>query len=187
MLEKLKSQVLIAYQELGRHGLDQYARGTVSGIDRETGMIVMKSARDALVVDMKGNVLEGNQTRTSDIQSHIAIYQAFPKLGGIVQPHARYATIFAQIGMDIPVLGTFHKDLFHMEIPCADSAMEVGALFSQRHMDPLHTPGALILSDCAFAWGTTALDAVNNAAALEETANMAYLTMQLDPGIQPIH
>lgn len=187
MLEKLKAEVLLAYDELNRYGLDNYARGIVSAIDRDTGKIILKSAHNAVVADMEGNILEGSQVLSSEVKSHIAIYQAFPNLGGVAKPHARYATIFAQIGMDIPVLGTFHKDSFHVEIPCADSAMEVGALFTRRHMDPLHTPGALILSDCAFAWGATALDAVNNAAALEETANMAYHTMQLDPGIQPIH
>lgn len=186
MLEKLKAQVLLAYQELNRYGLDKYARGTVSAIDRESGMIVLKSARDALVVDVQGNVLEGTPVSAPDIQSHIAIYQAFPKLGGIVQPHARYATIFAQVGMDIPVLGTFHKDCFCVEIPCAASIAEMSSTFRDRSIDPLKTPAALVLSHSAYAWGETALDAVNNAAALEETANMAYHTMQLDPGIQAI-
>lgn len=187
MLEKLKAEVLLAYEELSRYGLDNYARGIVSAIDRESGRIIMKSARNVAVADIEGNILEGSQALSSDIQSHIAIYRAFPKLGGVAKPHARYATIFAQIGMDIPVLGAFHKDNFCVEIPCADSTTEIGELFSQRHIDPLHTPGTLIVSDCAFAWGPTVLDAVNNAAALEETANMAYHTMQLDPGIQPIH
>lgn len=186
MLEKLKSQVLVAYQELNRYGLDKHARGTVSAIDRETGLIVMKSARDSFVVDMHGNILEGSGTSSSDVQSHIALYQAFPTLGGIVRPHARYATIFAQIGMDIPVLGTFHKDLFHAEIPCAASAATMGETFHMRSIDPLLTPAALVVSHSAYAWGKTALDAVNNAAALEETAYLAYQTMQLDPGIQPI-
>ena len=97
----------------------------ISAIDRESGLIVMKSDRAALVADMQGNILEGVQSIPSDIQSHIAIYQAFPQLGGVVRPHARYATIFAQVGMDIPVLGTFHKDRFQVEIPCASSAMEI--------------------------------------------------------------
>lgn len=187
MLEKLKSQVLLAYQELNRYGLDKYARGAVSAIDRESGLIVMKSAKDAFVVDMQGNILEGNGTPVSDIQSHIALYQAFPELGGIVRPHARYATIFAQIGMDIPVLGSFHKDMFHVEIPCAASAADMGDTFHMRSMDPLQTPAALVVSHSAYAWGPTALDAVTNAAALEETAYLAYQTMQLDPGIQPLH
>lgn len=151
MLEKLKAQVLIAYQELGRYGLDKYARGTVSAIDRETGMIVMKSARDALVVDMQGNVLEGNQTPASDIQSHIAIYQAFPKLGGVVQPYARFATIFAQVGMDIPVLGSFSRDCFCVEVPCTVSVADMGRTFRERSIDPLKTPAALVLSHSAYA------------------------------------
>ena len=186
MLEKLKAEVLLAYQELNRYGLDQYARGVVSAIDREKGMIVMKSARTALVADMRGNILEGTQVPSSDIQSHITIYQAFPELGGVVQPHARYATIFAQVGMDIPVLGSFHKDRFRVEIPCAASAAQMQSTFHERSMDPLLTPAALVLSHSAYAWGTTALDAVTNAAALEETAYLAYQTMQLDPGIQPL-
>ena len=85
MLEHLKSQVLIAYQELSRYGLDNYARGSVSAIDRESGIIVMKSAKDAFVVDMHGTILEGSSTPSSDVQSHIALYQAFPKLGGYCQ------------------------------------------------------------------------------------------------------
>lgn len=186
MLEKLKAQVLIAYQELNRYGLDNCARGSVSAIDREAGLIALKSAQDALVADMQGNILEGTQVPSSEIQSHIAIYQAFPKLGGVVQPHARFATIFAQVGMDIPVLGTFHRDSFRGEIPCASSVTEMGSTFRNRSIDPLGTPAALVVSHGAYAWGETVLDAVNNAAALEETANMAYHTLQLDPGIQPL-
>lgn len=186
MLEKLKAEVLIAYQELNKYGLDKYARGTVSAIDRESGLIVMKSAQSAFVADMQGNVLEGMQSASSDIRSHIAIYQAFPQLGSVVQPHARYATIFAQVGMDIPVLGSFHKDFFRVEIPCASSAMEIRDTFRKRSIDPQLTPAVLLVSHSAYAWGQTALDAVNNAAALEETAYLAYQTMQLDPGIRPL-
>ncbi|MBQ5865373.1 MAG: class II aldolase/adducin family protein [Oscillospiraceae bacterium] len=186
MLEKLKAEVILAYQELNRYGLNAYSRGIVSGIDRESGYIVMKSAKDALITDLQGNVIEGAMESLSEILSHIAIYQAFPKLGGIVRPHARFATIFAQTGMDIPVLGSFHKDLFHEAIPCADSATDVGSTFRQRHMDALQTPATLVACHSAYAWGATVLDAVTNAAALEETANMAYHTMQLDPGILPM-
>ena len=186
MLEILKAQVLLAYQELNRYGLDKHARGTVSAIDRRRGMIVLKSARDALVVDMQGNILEGSQAPAADIQSHIAIYQTFPKLGGVVQPNAGYAGIFAQVGLDIPVLGTFHRNCFCAEIPCAASVAEVGNTFRERSIDPLQTPAALVLSHSAYAWGETALDAVNNAAALEQTANIAYHTMQLAPGNQPL-
>ena len=183
MLEILKAQVLLAYQELNRYGLDKHARGTASAIDRQRGMIVLKSARDALVADMQGRILEGTQTLASDIQSHIAIYRAFPKLGGIAQPYAGSAGFFAQRGMDIPALETLHQGCFRVEIPCAVSVAQMGSTFRERSIDPLKTPAALVLSHNAYAWGTTALDAVANAAALEETASMALRTMQLDPGM----
>ena len=174
MLEKLKAEVLLAYHELNRYGLDQYTKGTVSAIDRERGMIVVKSARDALVADMQGNVLEGTQASSSDLQSLLAIYRAFPKLGGVVQ-----------VGMDIPMLGSCHADCFQAEIPCTASVTEIGKTFQERSIDPLQTPAALVLSQSVYAWGRTALDAVTNAAALEKTANIAYHTMHLAPGIQP--
>ena len=117
MLEKLKAEVLLAYQELNKYGLNKYARGIVSAIDRESCLIVMKSDRAALVADMQGNILEGVQSIPSDIQSHIAIYQAFPQLGGVVRPHARYATIFAQVGMDIPVLELSIKTVSKWRFP----------------------------------------------------------------------
>lgn len=186
MLEKLKAEVLLAYQELNRYGLDSCAWGAVSAIDRETGRIVMKSAREAIVVDLQGNVLEGTQTSASDVHSHIALYRAFPQLGGVARPNTTYATIFAQVGMDIPALGSFHKERFQGEIPCAVSAAQMGDVFRDRNMDPRQTPAALVLSHSAYAWGVTALDAVSNAAALEETANMAYHTMQLDHGLRPM-
>ena len=155
MLEKLKAQVLLAYLELNRYGLDKQANGTVSAIDRERGMIVMKSA-----------------------------YQAFPKLGGIVQPHAKFTAFFAQAGMDIPALTAQDTDCFRVEIPCAASAAEVGEIFRRRNIDPLRTPAALVTSCSAYAWGETALDAVTNAAALEKTAHMANHTLRLSAGIR---
>lgn len=186
MLEKLKAQVLLAYQQLSRWGLDQYARATVSAIDRETGMIVMKSNRNALVMDMQGNILEGSAAPDSDTRSHIAIYQAFPKLGGVVQHYARFAAVFAQAGMDIPAPEAHREDCFSVEIPCTASVAELGSTFRERRIDPLKTPAALIFSRSAYAWGETALDAVTNAAALEKTASMAYHTMQPDSGFLPL-
>lgn len=186
MLEKRKAQVLLAYRELSRYGFGKYAGGTVSAIDRERGLIVVKSAQDALVVDMQGNVLEGTRTPVSDIRSHIAIYQAFPQLGGVVQSQAGFAFLFARAGKEIPLLRTLPKGCIGGEIPCAPSASEMGRVFRERSIDPLETPAALVLRCGAYAWGETALDAVNNAAALEETADMAYHTLRLDTSLQTV-
>ena len=86
MQEKLKAEVLLAYRELCRHGLDNHAGGIVSAIDRESGLIVMKSASEAFVVDLQGNVVEGYHTPSADIHTHIAIYQPFPNWAASSSP-----------------------------------------------------------------------------------------------------
>lgn len=186
MLDKQKADVLIACQELQRHGMIARVRGSVSVIDRQAGLIVLASSRDTLVVNLEGTILEGSQTSAPDPADHIAMYQAFPEIGSIVQPHARFAAVFAQVGMDIPVLGSFHTDHFQTGIPCVSSVAELRGTFLEKGIDPMNTPAALVLSHCAFAWGATALDAAYHAIALEDIANLAYHTMQLDPGIRPI-
>lgn len=111
MLEILKANVLIAYQQLEQYQLDRYGRGVVSAIDRNRDMAVIKTAQQSVLVSLKDDNWErGLDAETiSSIRTHIALYRAFPQIGGIARPHARNATIFAQLGMDIPVLGLFHK------------------------------------------------------------------------------
>ena len=69
MLEGLKEQVCEANLELNRRGIVIYTFGNVSGIDRETGLIVIKPSgiaydvmkpEDMVVVDLKtGDTVEG--------------------------------------------------------------------------------------------------------------------------------
>lgn len=172
MLEILKANVLIAYQQLGQYQLDRYGRGVVSAIDRNRDMVVIKTAQQSVLVSLKDDNWERrlDAETISSIRTHIALYRAFPQIGGIARPHARNATIFAQLGMDIPVLGLFHKSHFESMIPCAKDIEMLETMFRCQQFDPRNTPAALILSDSAYAWGESAMDAVYNAAALEETA-----------------
>ena len=119
MLEKLKTQVCLANLQLPKSGLVTFTWGNVSGIDRETGLVVIKpsgvayegmTADDMVVVDLNGNVVEGHYKPSSDTPTHLALYRAFPDVGGIVHTHSRWATSFAQAGMGIPAYGTTHGD-----------------------------------------------------------------------------
>ncbi|MCH5187872.1 MAG: class II aldolase/adducin family protein, partial [Oscillospiraceae bacterium] len=117
MLEELKEIVLRANLELPKKNLVTYTWGNVSGIDREKGLVVIKpsgvpyeelKAEDMVVLDMDGNKVEGDMRPSSDTPTHIALYKAYPELGGVVHTHSRYATIWAQAGKSIPPLGTTH-------------------------------------------------------------------------------
>ncbi|MDU7481655.1 MAG: L-ribulose-5-phosphate 4-epimerase [Hafnia alvei] len=207
MLEQLKQQVLDANLALPKHHLVTFTWGNVSAIDRESGRVVIKpsgveydgmQAEDMVVVDLaSGHVVEGNKKPSSDTATHLALYRAFPHIGGIVHTHSRHATIWSQAGLDLPAWGTTHADYFYGTIPCTrlmnqdeiegDYEHETGEViietFTQRDIDPMQVPAVLVHSHGPFAWGCDAADAVHNAVVLEECAYMGIFSRQLMPEI----
>lgn len=207
MLEALKEQVLKANLLLPAHGLITFTWGNVSGIDRACGLFVIKpsgveydgmKAEDMVVCDLEGHVVEGKYKPSSDTPTHIELYKAFPNIGGIVHTHSRWATSFAQAGMDIPALGTTQADYFYGHIPCTrplteeeikgEYEKETGKVivetFADRCADDV--PGVVVFSHGPFAWGTDALNAVHNAVVMEEVAFMDYHAMTLNPAVTPM-
>lgn len=207
MLEQLKQQVLDANLALPKHHLVTFTWGNVSAIDRESGLVVIKpsgveydgmQAEDMVVVDLaSGHVVEGNKKPSSDTATHLALYRAFPHIGGIVHTHSRHATIWSQAGLDLPAWGTTHADYFYGTVPCTrlmnqdeiegDYEHETGEViietFTQRDIDPMQVPAVLVHSHGPFAWGSDAADAVHNAVVLEECAYMGIFSRQLMPEI----
>lgn len=207
MLENLKKQVLEANLLLPKYGLITFTWGNVSGMDRESGLVVIKpsgveydgmSVDDMVVVDLDGNVVEGHYKPSSDTPTHVALYKAFPALGGIVHTHSRWATTFAQAGRGIPAMGTTQGDYFYGEIPCTrpmteeeirgEYEKETGNVIIEtfRDLDPMTIPAVLVYSHGPFAWGKDAMDAVHNAVVLEEVAFMNWHAMMLNPDLGPM-
>lgn len=202
MLEELKQQVYEANMMLPKYGLITFTWGNVSGIDRASGLFVIKPSgveydvlqpADMVVVDLAGHKVEGDLNPSSDTETHRALYAAFPEIGGIVHTHSRWATVFAQAGRDIPAYGTTQADYFYGKIPCTRdmTAAEIqdnyeyntGAVIIERMKDlsAADIPAALVKNHGPFAWGTDAFNAVHNAVVLEEVAMMAFHTELLSP------
>ena len=209
MLEELKRQVYEANMLLPKYELVTFTWGNVSGIDRQQGLVVIKPSGveydemtedDMVVVDLKGNRVEGRYKPSSDTDTHLILYSAFPDLGGIVHTHSRWATSFAQAGKGIPAFGTTQGDYYYGEIPCTRQMtseeiagkyeLETGKVivetFQGREIDPFVVPAVLVNSHGPFVWGTDPLNAVHNAVVLEEVAFMAFHSMQLTPGLPPM-
>lgn len=210
MLEALKEEVCRANLLLPEHGLVTFTWGNVSGVDRESGMMVIKpsgvdyegmSPEDMVVVSLAtGERVEGRWKPSSDTATHVALYNAFPTLGGVVHTHSRWATSFAQAGRGIPAFGTTQGDYFYGEIPvtrkmtpeeiAGSYELETGNViietFRERRIDPDQVPVALVYSHGPFAWGKDAMNAVHNAVVLEEVAFMAFHAMALTPGLPPM-
>lgn len=207
MLESLKQSVLEANLELPERGLVVYTWGNASGIDREKGLVVIKASGikyeemttdHMLVLDMDGNVVEGKYRPSSDTPTHLALYKAFDRIGGIVHTHSTWATVWAQAQRGIPCFGTTHADYFYGEIPCTrlltegeikgEYEAETGTVIIEafRGLDPLHVPGVLVASHGPFTWGKDAHEAVHNSVVLEQVAKMAYASHTLKNNIQPV-
>ena len=208
MLEQLKQEVLEANLLLPKYGLITFTWGNVSGVDREKGLMVIKpsgveydhmTAEDMVVVDIAtGERVEGKWKPSSDTPTHLALYRAFPAMGGIVHTHSRWATTFAQAGRGIPPMGTTQGDYFYGEIPCTrkmtpeeiggEYELETGNVIIEtfKGIDPMTIPAVLVHSHGPFAWGKDAHEAVHNAVVLEEVAFMDWHAMMLEPGKGPM-
>ena len=204
MLEQLKQQVYEANMELPKRGLVTYTWGNVSGIDRASGLFVIKPSgveydelrpEDLVVMDLNGNKVEGDLNPSSDTRTHLELYKAFPDIGGVVHTHSPHAVAWAQAGRDIPAFGTTHADYFYGAIPCTRlmTAEEINGEYEyqtgeviietleERGRSPAQIPAVLVHSHGPFAWGKNAADAVHNAVVLEECAYMGLFSRQLAP------
>ena len=204
MLELLKETVYQANLDLEKHGLVIFTWGNASAIDRTTNLVVIKpsgvsydemKAEHMVVVDLDGNVVEGDFKPSSDTATHLALYKAFPNIGGVVHTHSTYATAWAQAGRDIPNIGTTHADYFSDAIPCtrdmtqqeveSEYEKETGTVIIERFQDlnPDFIPGVLVKNHGPFSWGKNAHDAVHNAVVMEQVAKMAFIAYGVNPDL----
>lgn len=205
MLEKLKEEVYKANMDLPKYGLVTFTWGNVSGIDRESGLFVIKPSGvdydlltpdDMVVVDLKGNKVEGKYNPSSDTATHVELYKAFPNIGGVVHTHSSWATSWAQAGRAIPCYGTTHADYIYGEVPCArclegkefeeyekNTGLLIVDLFKDKDYEAV--PAVLCKNHGPFAWGKDAHEAVHNAVVLEKVAKMASRCELINPQVKP--
>lgn len=202
MLEQLKEQVFQANLDLVKHGLVIFTWGNVSGIDRQKRLVVIKpsgvsyekmKASDMVVVNLDGEVVEGNLKPSSDTPTHLVLYKSFTNIGGVVHTHSEWATSWAQAGKGIPAIGTTHADYFYGEIPCTrkmtkaeiegEYEKETGVVIVERFagLEADSIPGVLVNNHGPFSWGKNAADAVHNAVVMEEVAKMSFRSLILNP------
>lgn len=207
MLKELKKKVYEANLELNRRGLVLYTWGNVSGIDKESRLVVIKpsgvkyeemSVEDMVVIDLDGNVIEGKLKPSSDASTHLEIYKAFPEVGGVAHTHSSIATSFAQAGKDIVALGTTHADYFYGNIPCTRYMKEdeingqyekaTGKVIVEtlKFRNSINIPAILVREHGPFTWGKSPEEAVYHSVVLEEVSKMAFYTQLINPQINSI-
>jgi L-ribulose-5-phosphate 4-epimerase len=207
VLEELRAEVLEANLELVRRGLVVHTFGNASAVSREHGLCVIKpsgvpyskmTAADMVITDLEGKIVEGALRPSSDLATHVALYRAFPTIGGVVHTHSRHATAWAQSGREIPCLGTTHADYFHGPIPLTEPLMRheiegeyeantgVAIIRRMQGIDPLGCPATLVAGHAPFCWGKSVGDAAQMAVIVEEIAAMAWITVTINPAVRPV-
>ena len=200
MLEELKKRVLNANLDLPKYGLVELTWGNVSAIDEERKYVAIKpsgvsysemTVDDIVITDLDGNVIEGDKNPSYDLMTHLEIYKNFPKVGGVVHTHSKFATAFAQAKRPVIAFGTTHADCFYGDIPVTreltkeeingEYEKNTGVVIAETYKDYDYEaiPAVLVASHGLFSWGKTPEKAVENAFVAEKSAEMAYMTISL--------
>jgi L-ribulose-5-phosphate 4-epimerase len=206
-LEELRREVLEANLELYRKGLALYTFGNASGISRADGLVVIKPsgvaydslrAEDLVITDLHGRKMEGELNPSSDLPTHLVLYNAFPSIGGVVHTHSTFATAWAQAKREIPCYGTTHADYFYGPIPVTEAMRpeeieyeyetQTGHVIVRRFsgLSAEKTTACLVASHGPFCWGTTCWEAAHVAVIVEELARLAYYTATLNPQVTAV-
>ncbi|TLF45638.1 L-ribulose-5-phosphate 4-epimerase [Maribacter aurantiacus] len=202
--EALKQECFEANIELNNLGLVIYTFGNVSAVDRKKGVFAIKPSgvpyeklkpEDIVILDYDNTIIEGSMRPSSDTKTHAYLYKNWEQIGGIAHTHATYSVAWAQAQRDIPIFGTTHADHLTKDIPCAEpmrdeliegnyehnTGIQILECFKDRNLSPEEVEMVLLGNHGPFAWGKTAAKAVYNSKVLETVAQMAYLTLQINP------
>lgn len=200
----LKEECYQANMELNRLGLVIYTFGNVSAVDRSKGVFAIKPSgvpyeklqpADMVILDFENQIIEGSLRPSSDTRTHALLYKTWEHIGGIAHSHATYSVAWAQAQRDIPILGTTHADHLTSDIPCAkpmedvlisgnyehNTGIQILDCFRDRQLSYQEVEMILIGNHGPFTWGDSAQKAVYNSKVLETIANMAYLTLTINP------
>lgn len=209
MLDDLKREAYEANLALPREGLINLTFGNASAIDRARGIFAIKPSGvdyaalkpdDMVLVDLDGKKVEGALNPSSDTPTHRRLFLAFAQIGGVVHTHSSHATAFAQAGRAIPCFGTTHADYFFGEVPVTrkmtaeeitrgyewETGNVIVERFTSASLSPTDFSGVLVNRHAPFTWGATVAKAVEVAVALECCADMALMSLQLNPSLAAI-
>jgi L-ribulose-5-phosphate 4-epimerase len=204
LYKDLKQECYEANMQLNALNLVVYTFGNVSAVDRKNGVFAIKPSgvpyedlkpEDIVIVDFDNNVIEGTMRPSSDTKTHAYLYKNWPNIGGVAHTHATYSVAWAQSQQDIPIFGTTHADHLTADIPCAppmadgliegnyehNTGIQILDCFKEKNLSYEEVEMVLIGNHGPFAWGKNAAKAVYNSKVLEVVAEMAYLTLQINP------
>jgi L-ribulose-5-phosphate 4-epimerase len=189
ILQAIREELVVLNQALPENGLVAWTSGNVSIRDPETGYVAIKASgvrfpdltpESMVVVDLEGNMIDGELKASSDTASHLYIYRHRPDVNGVVHTHSNYATAFAAHGKPIPVYLTAQADEFGGPIPCGGFALIGGEQIGKIVVESIGSSRAVLLKNHGvFTIGATGEAALKAAVMVEDIARTAWLALQI--------
>ncbi|MBB6217417.1 L-fuculose-phosphate aldolase/L-ribulose-5-phosphate 4-epimerase [Anaerosolibacter carboniphilus] len=185
LLEKLRIEVIEAGKQLKEYGLITLTGGNVSGRDEETGLVAITPSgmeyhalapQDIVIIDLYGNIQDGKRKPSSDMITHLQIYRAIKRINGIIHTHSTYASCFAILNENIPVVSTTMANEVGGEVPVA-SYGPVGSEELGEHVihNIKNQQAVLLQSHGVLTFGADVHHALKAAVMLEDAAKVYYL------------
>lgn len=189
MLESLKTEVCKLNLALPANKLVVWTSGNVSVRDSDSGYVVIKPSGvkfedlkpdQMVVVDLDGNIVEGNLKASSDTASHLYIYRHMTQVNGVVHTHSNYATAFAALGKPIPPVLTAIGDEFGGPVPCGGFTLIGGEEIGKIVVESIgHSPACLLKNHGVFTVGPTGEKALKAAVMVEDVAKTVWIALQM--------
>ena len=205
----IKSRCLNANVNIKKHNLAIFTFGNVSLIDRERKVMAIKPSgvpyneldeEKIVILDLKGNIIEGTLNPSSDTKTHIYLYRKWGEINSICHTHSTFAVGWSQSLHNVPVFGTTHADHLTKDIPCTspmrdsliegnyelNTGIQIVNHFKKNKLNPKEVQMCLVGSHGPFTWGSNEIESVYNSVVLEEVCKMAFLTKTINPEVKRI-
>lgn len=194
-IDLLKKELQYVSHKVYQKGYTQATGGNISvripGTDhvliKQSGVSLGEVSReDALIVNMEGEVIEGQGKPSKEIGFHLGILKVRPDVNAIVHCHPNYAIGYACLGMELPLpTVTARKLLGH--VPVADVAPSGSKELAQYVTEVFEKyPDikiALMKDHGVCAVGATLEAAYNVVDLAEATAKQAFIVSQLQANL----
>jgi L-fuculose-phosphate aldolase len=180
-----KNQVLQTCQSMQTAELVIGSSGNASYRIEDTGHVAITpssvdyscmSAEDVMIIDMEGNIVEGDRNPSIEHPLHLAIYKARPDVNAVVHTHCIYASALAVLQEPLPPIVDEFVIRLGGQVEVAEYGMPGSKELAENVVRALGPRNAVFLANHgALCCGPTMDVALHNALLLERVAHIFLL------------
>lgn len=188
--QEIREELVATARELLRVGLVEGTAGNLSARLPDGNVLMSPSsldyqvmtAEDLAVIDLDGNVLEGERPPTTEKALHLACLRAHDDIGAVIHSHAKYATMFAVTHQPIPCVIEEFDVFVGGEVPVAEYRLTGSDELGEEVARYVENRGAVLMANHGLLTvGKDLKQAYKVASLVERTAEIIWGARALGP------